>query len=932
IAIILLSHSELTVADSIRGCGGFLEASSALIRSKKIGDAKLDFSHVTVELRTLDGLVKDLTQCAPNGYYFIPVYDKGSYIIKVRGPEGWTFNPEQASVPVNDIGCNGNEDINFQFTGFTLYGRVVGATVGDSCLDNVIGPSGVNVELLSLGGDILSSVSTSSTGSYSFKNTIPGHYKLRASRSDLNIKISGSDEVELGFNNAMVNDIFHVTGYNIRGYVVAEGNPILGVHFFLYSENDMLELNCTNDSISPPKSRKALCHTASDADGMFKFTEIPCGTYEIIPFYKGENTIFDVSPSSMLVSVHHDHIRVPQTFQVTGFSIGGRVVDGNGIGVGGAIIMVDENERSVTDKDGYYKLDQVTSKTYNIEATKKYYKFERLNDFLVLPNMPSINDIKAISYSLCGVAQTFGSTYKAKVTLTHGPENVKPQVTLTDDNGDFCFEVQRGEYRLFASAATPESTSELLFSPPYIDVLVDRPVLDVTFSQAQANVNGSVVCIDKCQSSVSVTLMRLDSKAVEDQRTISLSDHSNDFSFSNVLPGKYRIEARNYLPGVTWGEDAWCWKQNFVDFIVGVDDVEKITFVQSGYSVNINSSGEVDAYLIQGGNSRLDLTIKKGFQQICVDSPGVHELHFVSPCVWFGSSTFRIDTSSTNPINLKGEKYLLSGLIHIDSRDNKLEHIALDILNTRDEVVDVVVAGLVTAEIDEPSTAVYEYSFWASFGETLTFIPRDARNSLERKILFYPRKHKVSVAYDGCQGRIAPFSGREGLYIEGSVSPPTSRVHIRILAERTSEVSNLKQGDTAIETFTDEGGLFLAGPLYDDISYTITATKPGYSIKHVGRYSFSCQKLGQISVKIYFSEDGNEPLPPILLSLSGEDGYRNNSVTGVSGVFLFADLFPGSYYLRPLLKEYAFYPAAEAINLASGESKDVVFNATRVAY
>jgi hypothetical protein len=24
----------------------------------------------------VDGLVKDRTQCAPNGYYFIPVYDK----------------------------------------------------------------------------------------------------------------------------------------------------------------------------------------------------------------------------------------------------------------------------------------------------------------------------------------------------------------------------------------------------------------------------------------------------------------------------------------------------------------------------------------------------------------------------------------------------------------------------------------------------------------------------------------------------------------------------------------------------------------------------------------------------------------------------------------------------------------------------------------
>lgn len=46
--------------------------------------------------------------------------------------------------------------------------------------------------------------------------------------------------------------------------------------------------------------------------------------------------------------------------QVTGFSIGGRVVDGNGAGVDGAKVLVDGQERSVTDESGYYKLDQVS--------------------------------------------------------------------------------------------------------------------------------------------------------------------------------------------------------------------------------------------------------------------------------------------------------------------------------------------------------------------------------------------------------------------------------------------------------------------------------------------------------------------------------------------------------------------------------------------
>jgi hypothetical protein len=76
--------------------------------------------------------VKDSTQCAPNGYYFLPVYDKvmfvclfgsvfdraslfdshinlmhstlflqGKFLVKIRGPEGWSFEPNQVSTPIS---------------------------------------------------------------------------------------------------------------------------------------------------------------------------------------------------------------------------------------------------------------------------------------------------------------------------------------------------------------------------------------------------------------------------------------------------------------------------------------------------------------------------------------------------------------------------------------------------------------------------------------------------------------------------------------------------------------------------------------------------------------------------------------------------------------------------------------------------------------
>lgn len=55
---------------------------------------------------------------------------------------------------------------------------------------------------------------------------------------------------------------------------------------------------------------------ASYLDTLLLVSENITGVYELIPYYKGENTVFDVSPPSMSVSVEHDHATVLPKFQV----------------------------------------------------------------------------------------------------------------------------------------------------------------------------------------------------------------------------------------------------------------------------------------------------------------------------------------------------------------------------------------------------------------------------------------------------------------------------------------------------------------------------------------------------------------------------------------------------------------------------------------
>ena len=48
------------------------------------------------------------------------------------------------------------------------------------------------------------------------------------------------------------------------------------------------------------------------------------------------------------------------------------------------------------------------------------------------------------------------------------------------------------------------------------------------------------------------------------------------------------------------------------------------------------------------------------------------------------------------------------------------------------------------------------------------------------------------------------------------------------MADGDSQNALLKKGEIALETSTGPDGIFIAGPLYDDISYNIEASKVSY--------------------------------------------------------------------------------------------------------
>jgi len=70
----------------------------------------------------------------------------------------------------------------------------------------------------------------------------------------------------------------------------------------------------------------------------------------------------------------------------------------------------------------------------------------------------------------------------------------------------------------------------------------------------------------------------------------------------------------------------------------------------------------------------------------------------------------------------------------------------------------------------------------------------------------------------------------------------------------------------------------------------------------------------------------------VLMSISSDASYRANKRSDGAGNIVFPGLFPGRYFLRPLLKEYKFEPKSASIEIGESGAVAHSFSATRVAY
>ncbi|XP_022061229.2 nodal modulator 1 [Acanthochromis polyacanthus] len=942
----IIYSQVLTVSsdDIVVACGGFVKS-----------DVEINYSLIEIKLYTKQGSLKYQTDCAPiNGYFMIPLYDKGDFVLKIEPPLGWSFEPTSVDLHVDGVSdiCTKEQDINFVFTGFSVSGTVLSK-------GHLLGPAGVEVKLSRAGTEEkLQSVVTQPGGKYTFFKVLPGNYDITASHSSWTLEQS-TTSVHVSNANAPAADHLVVGGYDVSGEVRSDGEPMKEVTFLLYSATVKREdiSGCNTSPVegadSGDSSLVYLCSALSREDGTFSFPSLASGEYTVVPFYRGERITFDVAPSRMNFKVEHNSLKLEPMFRVMGFSVTGRVLNSaGGEGVPDATVSLNNQIKVVSKEDGSFRLENMTAGTYTIRVNKDLMFFEPIT-VKIAPNTPQLPDIITAGFSVCGqisisrLPEGMKQQGRYKVTLTQqGQDKASSRTIDSDPQGAFCFQAKPGDYSVHVSLPEAEVKAGLALQPQALEVsLVDQPLTDLLFTQFMASVSGKVYCLASCDD-FSVTLQPVSRQG--DRRAVALSGSSDvlSFSFDNVLPGKYKVSISH---------EEWCWKHKSMEVEVLDSDVLGVEFRQIGYILRCSLSHAITLEFFQDGSKPENVgvyNLSKGVNRFCLSKPGVYK---VTPrsCHQFEQDFYTYDTSAPSILTLTAVRHHMTGLITTD----KILDVTVTIKSSIESEPALVLGPLRSLEeqrqeqqlqeiqlrrqererraaeeeggakddsppIQEKADELtgpfhYEFSYWARAGEKITVTPSS------KELLFYPPEVEATITGESCPGRLVDITGRAGLFLEGKVSPELQGVEISI-TERGAATP-------LITVATNEMGAYSVGPLHSDRQYDISASKEGFVLSPVEgtQGDFKAFALAGVTFKIK-SEDG-QALSGVLLSLSGGQ-FRSNLLTQDTGLLTFNNLSPGQYYFKPMMKEFRFEPASQMITVEEGQNLSIDITGIKTAY
>lgn len=254
-----------------------------------------------------------------------------------------------------------------------------------------------------------------------------------------------------------------------------------------------------------------------------------------------ENVQFHIQPEYIEFEVKDDAIELNESFEITGFSVVGRVlVNENGPPISNAKVFLNGQHVATTNVDGTYILKNIKSDSYTITASAPDLQFDT-QTVVISIQKSSVPDIVVSAFKVCGVVS---SQVSYTVAITKHASTYHTQATSQKGTGEWCTYLPPGRYSIQVLTSSDDLAYGIQFFPRQQNIdVTSSPINDITFSQLRASVVGDIKCLsdddgtDYCQSA-QISLNHLDADGNRNGQVISTSLIDGKYSFSEVLPGK----------------------------------------------------------------------------------------------------------------------------------------------------------------------------------------------------------------------------------------------------------------------------------------------------------------------------------------------------------------------------------------------------------
>jgi hypothetical protein len=257
---VVLAACAAAVDIEVLGCGGFIRPSSALIAA----DCKPDLSSITVQLLSRDNFVRDEMPCAPNGYFFFELADRGGFSVAVKQSSGWNVEPAAGYVLENVKACEG-KDLNFSLTGFAVTGTVTAHGLPH-------GPSGVGISLTLGNGAAVASSMTGPGGAFILPNIPTGSYTVTATHPKWQL-LTSTLKVTVAADSVNLKQSLVIAGFQLTFRAESGGEAMSGVTFRLspkVSAPRPAFLSCQHNG----KDSAAWCSSITGSSGSAEFGNV----------------------------------------------------------------------------------------------------------------------------------------------------------------------------------------------------------------------------------------------------------------------------------------------------------------------------------------------------------------------------------------------------------------------------------------------------------------------------------------------------------------------------------------------------------------------------------------------------------------------------------------------------------------------------------